>query len=166
MSANGQCVIGTNSDPGCKVKNIANQSCSECYSGYYYSTTQNKCTQLNALCKTSNLVTGECSTCYPGYSLNNGNCAVFFRDVNCQSYDTNNVCKQCSTRYYLDFTISKCLSVSPLCKGFDAVSGKCTGCYEGYGLSNGQCVVGSTSSIGSSSSDINCKANFGNGLCS
>lgn len=35
-----------------------------------------------------------------------------------------------------------CASANPLCRDYDRNSGKCTICYPGYGLKDGQCVVG------------------------
>lgn len=34
------------------------------------------------------------------------------------------------------------MGVNPLCKESNPFNGQCTGCYQGYTLSNGECVVG------------------------
>lgn len=32
--------------------------------------------------------------------------------------------------------------MNTFCKDYDPSNGKCTSCYEGYGLNDGKCIVG------------------------
>ena len=45
--------------------------------------------------------------------------------------------------------------MSPYCKTYDNADGHCLSCYQGYGLSNGDCVVSTT----------NCKTHTDEGKC-
>lgn len=77
------------------------------------------------------------------------------RDPNCVSY-VNNVCSQCSNRYYLG-TSGSCVPVNPLCQSYNS-TGACTGCYPGYTLNSGVCGVAFTT-------DPNCKTLNANAQC-
>ena len=96
---------------------------------------------MNPLCKTSNLTDGSCLTCFSGYSIINGVCVFSFSDPNCRQFNSTN-CLVCSLGFFLD-TKGKCRQVSPLCKIFNTTSGFCLGCYPGYSLSTGNCILNS-----------------------
>lgn len=144
----GKCIIGKPKDSNCKT--FSGQVCTECYKGFYYNTDSRICKKVNTLCKTS-ISSGACTSCYPGYSLNqmNGNCEVSIKDPNCRSFNADGTCSSCSSRYYVNPN-GKCGSVNPLCKDYNPLSGACTVCYPGYGLSGNSCVQGL-------SQDPNCK---------
>lgn len=154
----GVCGVARLADPNCKSTN-KNGNCLECYSGYFFNTDRNSCVALNPLCKSSNMITGDCLSCYPGYKLSIGSCSVFFKDPNCQEYDADNLCESCSDRHYVNPSSGLCVSVSPLCKGYNLISGACLTCYQGYTLSTDKCVVGT-----SSNTDVNCKT-FNGKMC-
>jgi proprotein convertase subtilisin/kexin type 5 len=76
-------------------------------------------------------------------------------DLNCREYSGTR-CTRCSTRYYVNQEINRCVPVNPLCKDSNS-AGECTACYQGYKVESGKCII-------SQSTDANCKANSG-GRC-
>ena len=59
-------------DPYCvKAQGTA---CLECSKGYFYSSANSKCEQLDPTCKTHDLKTGYCLTCYTGFVLLRNKC--------------------------------------------------------------------------------------------
>jgi hypothetical protein len=79
-------------------------------------------------------------------------------DPNCFQFNGPQ-CVTCSYRYYFGDD-GLCTEVSTQCQTWDSVSGKCTSCYSGWDLTNGDCVdPGSSSS--SSSTDPNCQTSNG-----
>lgn len=51
------------------IKAGYNGACAQCSSGFYYSPTLYRCTELDPLCKDSNMSNGLCTSCYQGYQL-------------------------------------------------------------------------------------------------
>jgi proprotein convertase subtilisin/kexin type 5 len=146
----GQCIIAEINDTNCKNRDSITGKCINCYSGFFFSQQYSKCIPLNPLCRGSNLTDGSCLTCYPGYAIINGTCILTFLDPNCRQFNSTN-CLICSLGFFLD-TTGKCRQVSPLCKIFNTTTGFCLGCYPGYSLSKGNCLVNS----GLISVDPNC----------
>lgn len=62
-------------------------------------------------------------------------------DPFCKRFLANNVCAECSTRYFINgFGI--CQEVNPLCNGYDAANGNCLSCYPGFNLVSFSCMKG------------------------
>jgi len=53
---------------------------------------------------------------------------------NCAEYDYQANCIACLNRYYL--SVGVCVPVSPLCKRYSNVTGVCTDCIDGFGISS------------------------------
>jgi hypothetical protein len=83
------------------------------------------CVPFNPLCKSSDQQTGQCTSCFQGYQLSNGSCSVFSKDPNCQFYNSNSTCVNCSYNYYIDQSTGKCKAVSNLCKSYNSTNGNC-----------------------------------------
>ena len=58
--------------------------------------------------------------------------------MNCAEFNEDRSCKRCSGGYYFN-TAGKCIISNPLCRLVDTQNGKCTECYIGYALVDGQC---------------------------
>lgn len=114
---NGSCGIAASINPYCS-NTTKNGTCLSCYSGFFLKAVIG-CVPLNPLCKSSDFQTGLCTSCFQGYQLSNGSCSVFLRDPNCQAYDTNNACTNCSYKYYIQESSGKCRQVSSLCKSYN-----------------------------------------------
>jgi proprotein convertase subtilisin/kexin type 5 len=156
----GQCVSSSSntaspSDAGCKTWDWNRQVCLECSSRWFFNS-KGVCTQVSDNCKSFTL-NGDCSACWAGYDLIQGACVRNTSqplNVNCKAWDWNKqVCLECANRFVFNSN-GICVSVSDNCRTFDN-SGFCTGCYNGYTLSQGQCV--SSSSNTASPSDAGCK---------
>ena len=59
----------------------------------------------------------------------------------CRTYNDQQVCVECSTRYYLDSN-AICQPVNPNCKDYNKNTGACTSCYPGFGLLEDTCLPG------------------------
>jgi hypothetical protein len=57
--------------------------------------------------------------------------------VNCLVANLNNNCLQCQSGFYV--SQGNCEKANPLCKTYDANSGHCTSCYDGYQLNSNSC---------------------------
>ena len=117
-------VSSPGSDPNCKT--FKNGVCTECS---YRTFPQNgKCMQVHPDCKTYDPSNGLCTTCYYGYKPQGGVCVPnpVAGNEKCpfRSVPINNVC----------------VTVSDQCKKWDAQA-KCTMCYIGYTLTNGECKL-------------------------
>jgi hypothetical protein len=90
---------------------------------------------------------GGCLACITSYQFNSfGQCIFTPKDPNCKEF-LYGICKSCVERYYFDFSFV-CTPVSPLCKSYDANSGVCLSCYDGYQLNlNGGCYLNIYDSI-------------------
>jgi hypothetical protein len=119
--------------------------CKKCYKGYFVKF--GKCEQVNPICMTSNSVSGACLTCYPGYGLSGDNCTVAAvqnkADVNCKTYDNNQLCTECYQGHYLS-RFGTCDKLNPLCKTYVPNTNNCDSCYNGYAKLNGNCAVAAT----------------------
>lgn len=69
-------------------------------------------------------------------------------DGNCREYFAGK-CSKCSSRYYVG-PDGRCVPVNPLCKDSNS-AGECTGCYPGYRVDTGKCII-------ATSQDVNCKS--------
>ena len=154
----GKCILAEvtePSDPGCNLWNQANDVCLRCSQRHYFDIFQ-KCQPVNDLCADWNNQ-GDCTSCYGGYDLQSGNCVISTRnerpsDVGCGTWDwANQVCLKCSVRWVFNRN-RVCVPVSDQCESHDEV-GRCTSCYKGYALSNGQCIEEELQNI----SDEGCK---------
>ena len=67
----------------------------------------------------------------------------------CERFDGEGNCSACSKNSYLaEYGI--CVAVNVRCEEYSKLTGVCTGCYEGYQLTGGDCVV--KNSVGSRNS--------------
>lgn len=71
-------------------------------------------------------------------------------DINCKVKSSSNVCKECYYSFYYDANTKLCVSVSPLCKSWNA-QGECLSCFKGYKVSEGKCILDSIKKV-----DPNC----------
>lgn len=138
------CIFSTASNSDSKCQTISNGTCQKCYSGYFINL-NGICTQFNPLCKTSDSANGACLSCYPGYTLNNGACQLgtsptTSKDPNCKQADASGICSSCYVGYYL-LPNKMCQKMDPLCKNYTISLSACSGCYDGYVLNNGQCLL-------------------------
>lgn len=151
-------------DYNCKTPDQTNSFCIECYSFFFFNTTQGKCAPVNPLCR-NYTSQNQCTQCYSGYQLNNGNCTLSpaptatqqssngqnsqgqnqqgpsNSDNNCANF-TNGVCSQCFQSYYYNTTLNKCMQLNPNCKTATP-NNICTSCYTGYKINpnNGDCIL-------------------------
>lgn len=157
---NGQCIISTdapsqNNDIYC-IK-TQGPNCIACSSGYYLSSLNGVCAQLNPLCKSSDLSNGACTDCYPGYVISGNTCIVATAVYIPYCAQTNgNVCVSCISGYYVSAGI--CALVNVLCATYDQSNGNCLSCIPGYVFQTGQCIM---PSLGI---DPNC-AQYSNSYC-
>lgn len=136
-------------DPNCQQYNAAGV-CNKCSTRYFYDQLKNKCMPVSILCQDYNIVSGVCTSCFPGYKLSNGDCALTTAsnsDVNCKTTNSNG-CAECYSGYYAK--VGKCEKLNILCQTSNNQTGACTSCYQGYALSNRDCVLGT-------SADVNCR---------
>jgi hypothetical protein len=61
-------------------------------------------------------------------------------DPNCYQFNGSQ-CVICSSRFYFG-TNGICVLVNPQCQNYDNYTGACTSCYQGYIVSNGNCIIG------------------------
>ena len=59
-------------------------------------------------------------------------------DVNCQCHTEDRICIDCFNGFYLDVNAT-CQELPGNCTAAN-INGECTGCIEGFGLENGECV--------------------------
>lgn len=48
---------------------------------------------------------------------------------------------------------NKCIKVNDQCRTWSAKDALCTGCYEGYTLTNGECLLGGSGNSGNNNGD-------------
>lgn len=147
--ANGRCNVdnSSNLNPYCQV--FVNSTCLNCSRGYYFDSNK-VCQQIDPLCKVFDYANTVCTTCYTGFSLVNGSCTISDSaspsDPNCRTFDSNNLCLNCSKGFY--FNQNKvCTQINSNCRSFDLTSLVCTACYSGYDLNAGECVASNASSL-------------------
>jgi hypothetical protein len=85
--------------------------------------------------------------------------AVTIRNLGCKTYDQNQVCTECSTRFYLDKDFI-CQPVNPNCKTYNSSNGACLSCYPGFGIVEDTCLPGAVTP----SYDPNCNT-FNGSVC-
>ena len=76
----------------------------------------------------------------------------------CKTWDEG-VCVECSENYYFN-NKGICCEVKPECKNFNREVGICEGCYQGWEVVDGKCVITDLAN----SKDKGCKT-FTNGVC-
>ena len=128
----GWCLPRMNStDPNCQISDI-NNYCVKCQTAFY--SDQGRCKSNNALCQSIEYRGGRCLSCYGGYILFNGGCYEIGKQPACRTYNFQAICSECWNRFYL--LAGVCYPVSPLCVNYNATSGQCIDCIQGYGLSS------------------------------
>lgn len=144
LSSGNQCVKSDapSGDPNCKTFN--NGFCVECAKGAIFN--QNKiCIIIDPSCLTFNEQDGSCTSCYPGYELSGVTCKLSnitaTGDPFCKRFLANNVCAECSTRYFIN-SFGICQEVNPLCNQYDGTNGNCLSCYPGFNLVSFSCLKG------------------------
>ena len=159
---NGECVLDENSAPpaggdgfeekdGCHSHDEAG-NCLQC-SFRYWMDEEGNCHQVDDQCESWNLENGHCTGCYHHYTLDEveGKCHRDEQDPpaagegevpdGCHSYDFENAqCMECSFRYYWHSDDQECKRVSDQCREWN-LEGKCTDCYHGYELVDGECIA-------------------------
>ena len=73
---------------------------------------------------------------------------------------TDGICTECSKNFYFNAK-GICCEVKPECKNFNRQAGICEGCYQGYEIVNGACVISDIAN----SKDKGCRE-WKNGVCS
>lgn len=155
LNGNNSCVKSDTPklDPNC-AKYDANNVCQQCSKGSFFNA-KNICIVVDPSCFTFDQSTGNCLSCYQGFTLSFGTCevsnATAVSDPNCRKFLTNDVCSQCSDRYYIGSS-GLCTEVNPLCHEYDQSTGLCTTCFPGFTLASGFCNLTTTTL-----SDPNCK---------
>ena len=127
----------------CRFHNAAGE-CTECV--FRYILIEGECSAVSDQCKTFNLSNGDCLSCYDGWNLDDGECVLPGGPVvpedpveGCIEYDANG-CKTCEYRR-VRISASECRKVSDQCNTWNSSNGACLSCYNGYILSNGQCLA-------------------------
>ena len=158
----GQCVVNTDtsvvpeSNLLCKI--WSGEVCSECSERSFFNA-DGLCVAVSANCNTFDRASGACLTCFQGYDLQDGQCiyspanTARPSDLGCGTWDwTNQVCLACSNRWA--FNADKiCVPVAEQCASH-ADNGDCTACYQGYDLSNGECLYSLSNTA--SPADLGC----------
>jgi proprotein convertase subtilisin/kexin type 5 len=144
---NGSCVFSSSNsaplaDAGCHIWNWTTNACEVCSDRWVLANT-GACAQVSDLCETYSS-NGFCSSCYAGYDLANGTCVYSSSntaapaDSGCSKW-VKGACQACSVGWVFNAN-GKCITVSDQCKTYDAASGDCLSCYNGYDLVNGSCL--------------------------
>ena len=174
----GACVIdnsgGSGGGSGNTIPNCAqvgaNGQCVQC--AYRFYIVNGYCQAVSDQCYTWNSANGQCTGCYQGYVLQGGACV---RDnsgggsnnnvPNCAQVGSNGLCVQCAYRFYN--LNGYCQAVSDQCYTWNSANGQCTGCYQGYKLQAGACVIGNSGGSGGGSGNTipNCAQVGANGQC-
>jgi hypothetical protein len=146
---------------GCKTFDLQ-QQCIECSTRYYLDSAR-ICQPVNPNCNDYNKTTGACITCYPGFGLIEDTClpgivANTF-DVNCNEFKGNE-CVKCSSGFFKGVD-GKCKRVDPSCRTYNPNNGQCTGCYSGYEVKGGLCVMAQSSPTIANCNEID----IATGLC-
>jgi hypothetical protein len=153
--------VDDTSDPYCASYQGNSNICVACSTRYYLNSQTNKCTAVSSQCNTFDPNIGTCLSCYQGYTLSNGDCYILVTqnsyDSNCKTTASNGACQECYQGYYYSQSQFKCVVSNPLCMTSSS-TGSCLSCYSGYILSNGNCLVAQSTTVG------NCR-NFSNGMC-
>jgi hypothetical protein len=148
----GECVIkttqpGQTTVPNCAQVSANGQYCTRCAFRYY--NYNGVCNKVSDQCKAWSDSTGACTDCYDGYGLSGGECVIKTTQPgqttvpNCAQVSANGqYCTRCAFRYYNYNGV--CNKVSDQCKAWSDSTGACTDCYDGYGLSGGECVIKTT----------------------
>lgn len=128
------------------IRYDSNGACQLCLQGYILSSgTCVGASNPGLNCLAFSSVTGRCSTCREGYVLSSSyDCQPVSKDINCILF-SDNVCLNCSNRYYYSFRDQKCVPINPLCQNYNS-QGQCTSCYTGYHLELGTCTIASIDS--------------------
>jgi hypothetical protein len=150
----------TTIDPNCAE--FKGSTCTKCSKGYIF-LSNGFCGSVSPNCKAYDGQTGACTDCFLGYALDNGRCVNAPRnasaiDPNCAAFQ-DNFCVKCSKNFVFGLN-GACQAVDPLCNGYNAQTGACTGCFESYVLSSGRCVEDKNYGL----SDPNC-ASWLQGVC-
>jgi hypothetical protein len=117
---------------GCHTCNSDGTYCMECFSGYWLS--NENCYQCPGACLSCSSST-YCDVCIPSFFSNNGSCEKC--SDHCSSCDYMNYCYSCDQSTFEQN--GSCYPCSLNCK-ICTSSDTCTECYNGYVLSNAQCV--------------------------
>ena len=117
-----------------------NGNCIKCAVRNYLE--NNQCKQIDDLCADFDYNSKRCIGCYSGYSILNGKCEITKVDEgkemeDCCAYTPEGSCLECFDRFYVNNNI--CAEVSVFCKKYSKTNGKCTECYTGFKLANGEC---------------------------
>ena len=103
-----------------------------------------RCKQVNPYCRGYNPSNGDCTDCYPGYALSGGRCVIPEAeeiDGNCKRFSESNskFCAECYQGYIPLNGI--CKVRDDQCANYSQSTYECLGCYAGYALDQGKCVI-------------------------
>lgn len=123
-------------------KELNNNLCNICNSGYHTSNDKSSCIKDIENCKTfSTTEKRECTECQTGYGLySNSLCLPYYYD-NCHSYENIFKCNQCYSGFSLN-NFGCCLpnSNSNGCDLYDSKTQQCSACLDGYTLNSNKCI--------------------------
>lgn len=81
-----------------------------------------------------------CKVCGAGYSLDNDGTCIKGSDPLCVTTNIDGSCDICAPRSVRG-KLGRCIQVDGQCSSWDNVTALCTGCYGGYKLVLGKCVI-------------------------
>jgi len=124
------------SDPYCQVLTPGSNVCQQCYYGYYYNFTVQKCTTVNPLCQTWNSQ-NVCLSCYSGYLITSaGTCVITGSgstiNINSGSTNTNSGSTSANSNVNSGSTTTGSSTSDPNCQLSTIGSSICQQCYYGY----------------------------------
>lgn len=138
----------------CSKRDPISGLCNECLSPYVR--VSSTCVASIPNCKTYSLV--SCATCEPGYETgypaDNNRPSCLCRPKNCQQYNSDMTCRQCSPRFELN---KDGLCVPRDCQYFSTTSWTCNGCYSRFDLVDGICVTRDCRVFENPAFNISCK---------
>ena len=97
---------------------------------------------MNDTCREWDPTNGICTSCSAGYILESGLCNndPTYQDPYCALIGANGLCETCAVKSIL-LSNGRCLLVNDLCRTWNPNTADCTGCYGGYNLVNGTCII-------------------------
>lgn len=125
----------------CGIQNCAvleNLKCKTCDPGYMHSLDSVECIRCSPNCATCKGSSDICQSCPKGLQLDSATkkCVV----QNCLRM-SGNICVECISGYYTDFTGTTCLLCTKPCKTCRGFSNWCTSCEKDYVLFSSSCML-------------------------
>jgi hypothetical protein len=111
-------------------------ACLACRQGYQLR--DNLCVLFVINCATYNFATGSCAQCAPGYTLSQDSTTCNLAVTNCQVFNPNGMCLQCSAGYFL--IAGYCYLLPQGCSQLNSQQ-VCVACLSQYTLVQSVCVL-------------------------